>query len=206
MYIKCSKTSEKHRERLGMDYYRESEKMYGTSPLRRLSVSKIMDKSKPSELLMQFDKNYRNTVAGLQLAYDTFSELIALYNDNAYMIAHTTLGFIDDSNSEYLVPYITDIIIKDGDKLEPDEKSNINFKLGIYRKMIAYYEDIVNEFFPESEKYMMITRSNDGDLWHALSDREFDVQDSDDLAPGYYRFTKPVRERKFPDEGSTTRK
>ena len=206
MYIKCSKTSAKHRERLGLDYYSESEKMYGNSPFRKLSLARIIDKSSPSELLMRLDKNYANTIAGLQLAYDPFSELIALYNDNSYMIAHTTLGFINDVNNDYLIPYITDIIIKNGDQLVNDEKSNINFKLGIYRKILTYYEEIVNEFFPESEKYMMITHANDGDLWHALHDREFTIQNSDDLAQGFFKFTKPVRERDLSDAGHTTRK
>jgi hypothetical protein len=132
--------------------------------------------------------------------------MIGFYNDNAYLIAHSILGFIDDAHCEDLIPYITDIIIKNGDELIVDEKANINFKLGIYRKMLAYYEGIVDEYFPETEKYMMITQAKDGDLWHALNDRGFTVQNSDDLNHGLLRFTKPVRERKFPDEGSTTRK
>ena len=214
MQLKYSSANAKDYCRLAEDYYEESEKVHGRaiSPLRSVALNRLISgprRGRATEVLKKLDINYENALKSLELAYDDFtSRIITLENDNKYLIAHTTMVINQDPETGEFRPFITDIIIKNGDKLEDDPESNIHFKYGIYSKILEYYEHLACKMFPGVERLDVHTYAKDGDIWSALRNMGYDINDSSDLDNRVIRFTKLVRkeERDISDGGNITLK
>ena len=216
MQLKYTSANLKNYGRLAEDYYEESEKAHGIAirpirnvSLRRLTSSYRKKEGRSTEVLKRLDINYENALKNLDLAYDDFtSRIISLVNDNNYLIAHTTMVINQDPETGEFKPFITDIIIKNGDKLQDDPESNIHLKYGIYSKILEYYEHLACKIFPNVQRLDIHTYAKDGDLWSALRNAGYDINDSSDLDKRVIRFTKIVRkeERDISDGGNITLK
>ena len=214
MYLRCKTADRKDYRRLAEDYYEESEKVHGRaiSPLRSVSLNRLTSGSRTgraTEVLKKLDINYENALKSLEITYDDFtSRIISLHNDNHYLIAHTTMVIIQDPETGEFRPYITDIIIKNGDDLKDDPESSIRLRYGIYSKILEYYEHLACKMFPSVERLDVHTFAKDGDIWSALRDKNYEINDSADLDKSVIRFTKAVRkeERDISDGGNITLK
>ena len=205
MYIKCSDAKAKDYERLATDFYLDSEKQYGSSIFRKISLKSLNDKRVPSMFLKRADYNYASTLAKLNALYKGTAKLITLNHDNGYLIAHATMDFLPTGNDLQPTPYLSDIIIRNGDELKPDPDGGINIKHGIYDQMIGFYEDLVQKSTKASE-CGILTSGLDGDMWIVLRSHGFDIQDSFGVPGSLMRFTKLIRERNISDGGNITLK
>ena len=214
MHLIYKSASKKEYERLATDFYYESEKANGSviKPVRKVALNRLSDgliTGNSAEILKRIDVNYANAIKALELTYDDFtSKIICLYNDNYYLIAHTTVVIGNNSESGEIEPFITDIIIKNGESLTDDIKASIRIRYGIYRKLLEYYEQLVLKTFPRVEKLDIHTYGNDGDFWKAMRDMGYDIADSAKLDDRMLLFSKMIRrkERDISDEGNITLK
>ena len=215
MYLKYKMADSKDYGRLATDYYEESEKVHGMAirPIRNVSLRRLTSgyrkEGRSTEVLKRLDVNFENALKNLELSYDDFtSRIISLHNDNHYLIAHTTMVINQDPETGEFKPFITDIIIKNGDKLQDDPDSSIHLRYGIYLKILEYYEHLACKMFPSTQRLDIHTYAKDGDLWSALRNAGYDINDSSDLDKRVIRFSKQIRkeERDISDGGNITLK
>lgn len=204
MYLSIIKSNNILRERLAEDYYYQSEMENGASLFRPVSLHMLKNEIH-SNTLRKLDKNYSAALRSMKLAFDVDSDLVTLYADNGYLIAHSTIGKRLDLRTAKNIPFMTDFIIRNGDDLTVDHAGGIDFKSGIYKKMLEFAEESIFEAYPNAGKYLVYTNGLDGDFWKTLESAGYSIQESDDIEGELLLLSKPYDlERKNLSARNTT--
>jgi len=198
MNIRLGKPTASNAGRILTDYYKDEEKISGTTLFHNVVLKKLAINETDMPLIYALDRNY-------QAAFNRFLTLqnhrsngfIGIYADNNKVLAHTLLKYETNEDGQ-LIAVIDGLYIHEiEDFLNTTNSKVLRWIYGLYSMLIEYIEKDILKDVPELYAIKLISTADDEDFWLLVKQFGYHLTQSEDDHGIKLHFTKKIREKEL---------